>query len=199
MSDRLIWYIHGAFSSPRSFEWIKTVLPEHRAINVEYSCAGDLNGVINEIERKALESEPFDIVGHSLGGVIGVILAQRCPQVRRVVTMASPFGGSRMAAFLQFLTPGTFMHHMQPLSPIMVEARQTPPRPTLSLVTTGGSIPAFLEPNDGVVTLNSQRALIGASYVDVAVNHFEVLLDAQTPRLIFEFLWSDSEFGLPKP
>jgi pimeloyl-ACP methyl ester carboxylesterase len=191
MNSPPIWYIHGAFASPRSFAWLKGELPEHEAINVEYSCSGQLSRVIDKIVEQARTEEQIDIIGHSLGGVIGVILAHRLPNIRRVVTMSSPFGGSRIAAFLQFITPGTFMQDVQPLSPIMSEVRSKELSvPVLSLVTTGGRSPAILEPNDGVVSLQSQRALNGPRFIERPVNHFEVLLDEETPRIISEFLWT---------
>lgn len=185
-----VWYIHGAFASPASFTWLKEQLPQHDVVNVEYSCGGSLSRVLEQVEERANSAKgPFDIIGHSLGGVLGVVLANRCPNVRKVVTIASPFGGSRIAAFLQFITPGNFMQDVQPLSPIMLEARQTPRVPVLSVVTTGGRSPALPEANDGVVTLTSQTALLGPTYVERPVNHFEVLMDSELPKLIGDFLW----------
>lgn len=192
MSQPPIWYIHGAFASSRSFSWINDQLPKHDSVNVEYSCGDDLNATIDDLVQRANEAGPIDIIGHSLGGVIGVILSRRCPNVRKVVTMSAPFGGSRVAAFLQFLTPGTFMSSIRPYSPVMIEAREGPLTvPVMSIVTTGGetlkSLP--VSENDGVVSLQSQRALGGAQYIDLPINHFEVLLAKETPSLIQSFLW----------
>lgn len=185
-----IWYLHGAFASSRSFSWLKAQLPEHESANVEYSCAGSLGLVVDEIEKQIKEAGEIDIVGHSLGGVFAVALSRRCPNIRRVVTMSSPFGGSRIAAFLQFITPGTFMESIQPYSSLMTEVRNGPLRaPVLSVVTTGGRSPAMPEANDGVVSLQSQRALDGPRYVELPVNHFEVLLAEETLPLIRDFLW----------
>lgn len=182
-----IVYIHGAFASSRSFAWLKEKLGDHPIIDVDYSCT-DIIKSVDEIEKTIKTFKEVDIIGHSLGGVIGVVLSHRCRNINKVVTLASPFGGSKIAAILQLMTPGSFMRHIQPMSPIMIEARQHVTVPVLSIVTTeGGS--ALFEKNDGVVTIKSQKAINGANIVELPVNHFEVLLDETTPKLIKEFLW----------
>lgn len=187
-----IWYIHGAYSTSRTFNWIKAQLPEHQAINFDYSSYTPVNTVLEQLQDAAAkEDEPFDIVGHSLGGIFATILSQTSTKVRRVVTLSTPFGGSRMAAWLQFMAPGSLLEDIQPFSTTLRDIRNYtgPGCPMLSVVTTGGGSPVMLERNDGVVTVRSQRALKGPKYIERELNHFEVLLDPTTATAITEFLW----------
>jgi hypothetical protein len=48
--------------------------------------------------------------------------------------------------------------------------------PWTKLVTVKGSAPWIIEPNDGVVTLASQRAHKDMELIDVEYNHYEVVL-----------------------
>jgi pimeloyl-ACP methyl ester carboxylesterase len=187
-----IWYVHGAYSTSRAFQWLKDQLPEHRATNIDYSSQASVRAVIDQMTKVGdQEAEPFDVIGHSLGGLMAVALSKRCANVRRIATLSSPFGGSRWAAFVQFLAPGTLLGDIQPFSGLVQEVRTGDLRsPTLSVVTTGGNTPFLFEHNDGVVTLASQRALHGPRYVEISVNHFEVLLDADVAGLVKSHLWT---------
>lgn len=190
MSDRpSIWYIHGASSSPRSFKWLRRELPTHRRIDVEYDDA-DIPQVADELVRLAKTSEPFSVIGHSLGGVLGMALAQRASNVKSLVTMAAPYGGSVFATYMRLLAPNTLMDHIHPFSPLMLSVKAAPvSTPTLSIVTTSGATPLINEPNDGVVTVSSQMCLVGPKYIQLPLNHFEVLLSDDVARLVADFIW----------
>ena len=147
--------------------------------------------VLHELHQKIEEGgQEIDIVGHSLGGILAVSLAQRSKLVKHVVTLSSPFGGSSLAAIMRFFAPNTIMNDVHPQSKLLVDARSNPLTiPVLSVVTTGGRSPMIPEPNDGVVSILSQKALYGPEYVERSVNHFEVLLDVDTARIISDFIW----------
>lgn len=183
-----ICYIHGAWASPRSFAWIKEHLPPHEVIDIQYSCSRNVTSTVADIEKTIKNVGPVNIISHSLGGVMAVALAGRCSNVEKVATMSSPFGGSRAASFLQFITPGSFMSEIQPHSPLMREARNASVVP-LCLVTTAGRSASMVEPNDGVVTIKSQMALDAAHYVKLPVNHFEILLSDETIHHIKGHIW----------
>lgn len=147
--------------------------------------------VLHELhQRLEEEGQEVDIVGHSLGGILAVSLAQRSRLVRRAITLSSPFGGSSLAAIMRFFAPNSIMNDVYPQSKLLVDARSKELTiPVLSVVTTGGRSPMIPEPNDGVVSILSQKALYGPEYVERSVNHFEVLLDFDTAQLISDFLW----------
>lgn len=186
---KTIWYIHGAYSTSRAFNWLKTQLPPHEAVDIDYSSYMAVPKIIDQLVEQAESETEFDIIGHSLGGVLAVALSQRCPKVKKVVTLSAPFGGSRVATFMQFLVPGSLLDDIQPFSPILSEVRlRGVACPVLSFVTSGGPSPLIFERNDGVVTVRSQKCLDGAQYVEVDLNHFEVLLEPATAVAIGDFL-----------
>lgn len=185
-----IWFIHGAHSTPRSFVWLKEKLPEHQAIDVQYETDVPVARTFAAlIEMARAATEPFDIIGHSLGGLLGVRLAQECPMVRRVVTMGSPFGGSQVAQFLRFFRPNSLMDDIQPYSPFLVKLRNTPfIQPVMSLVTSGGRNAMIAGANDGIVSVASQMDIRGPRFVEVDLSHSEVLLADESVGLISAFL-----------
>lgn len=189
--EKVIWYIHGAHATSRSFAWLKRELPDHEHVDIEYVTDRPMANVLSEL-HKQLEDDGrrISIVGHSLGGVLAVSLAQRSALVDRIVTMGSPFGGSSLASIMCFFAPNTVMNEVRPQSKLLTDVRKKElTTPVLSIVTTGGQSPMIPESNDGVVSVVSQKALYGPRYVERPVNHFEVLLDGETAQLISDFIW----------
>lgn len=186
-----VWYIHGANASPASFSYMKAQFPDHEVVDVAYDCAHPALGVLDHLTKEARASKtPFAVVGHSLGGVLGVSLAQRSSKVSRVVTLASPFGGSRAASLLRWLIPSQLLSDIAPSSKLITTLHALPVNvPVLSLVTTYGHSALMAEPNDGVVTVASQQALTGPTYVPVPKNHFEVLLCPDVANTARSFLF----------
>ena len=173
----MIYFVHGANSTKRSFEYLKSQLPGHEFIDLEYAPHERPTAVVERVVETV--SEPAFVVGHSLGGVIAVAAAQRTEMIEKVVTLASPLGGSEPATWMRWFWPDRLYAEIHPYSPIMVDVRKHPViTPTLSIVTT----------DDGVVSVPSQRALRGPIYVQIELNHFEVLLATEVPELINEFL-----------
>jgi pimeloyl-ACP methyl ester carboxylesterase len=136
--------------------------------------------------------EQFDIVGHSLGGVLALAIAQRSKMVRRVVTLSAPFGGSQVASIMRWFAPGSILQDIHPQSDLLRRVRQDVDlleADVLAVVTYGGTNPLMTGENDGVITVESQMAICGIRMTQRPVNHFEVLLDLDTAHLIEEHLW----------
>lgn len=185
-----VWYIHGAHATSRSFAWIKREFPVHESINIDYSTELPMSLVLDEVAERMSTDPEIVIVGHSLGGVLAVALSQRCPNVQKVVTLAAPFGGSNIASVMRWLAPNSIMNDVYPQSRLITGIRTKELTvPIFSIVTTGGRSPLIPEPNDGVVSVVSQKSLYGPHYVERAVNHFECLLDGETAQIISEFIW----------
>ncbi len=184
-----VWFIHGAQCSSRSFVWLKEQLPQYEAVDIDYSTEVSVSTTVRElVEQANAETEPFDIIGHSLGGLIAVAIAQKSPMVRRVVTMGSPFGGSQVAVFLRFFKPNSLMDDIQPFSPFLLRLRNRAIKvPVLSLVTTGGQSSLIGGRNDGIVSVASQTAISGPEFIETSANHSEVLLSYETVDAITEF------------
>lgn len=187
----LIWYIHGANSSSVSFAHIKSKLPAHEFLDISYDHSQPASKIVDQVVEMAKGGKrPIQIVGHSLGGIIALAAFQQSPRFTRAVTLASPFGGSRVAAMMRWLIPSQLLDDIHPNSDLVTNLRDSRfSKPVLSVVTTAGGSPLISEENDGVVTVKSQLALEGPTYVSLPVNHFEVLLTPEVPRLIKGFLF----------
>jgi pimeloyl-ACP methyl ester carboxylesterase len=148
----------------------------------------DTVGRLKELISLKANNEPVRIISHSLGGIVSIIAAQDCPQIKKIVTMGTPFGGSTVAAILRWFVPITLFQEIQTNSAI-IKSLKCPEIPVRSFVTKDGNNPLINEPNDGVVTVKSQLALAGPEYINVNLNHFEVLLSNQVVNDIESFLF----------
>lgn len=193
-----IVYLHGLNQTSHSFNYLRTQLPAHTATCINYSSHQALRDSMQEI-RKQLPKGEFSLVGHSLGGVLAVLMAaehaEHADQMQRLVTISSPFAGSKVAAGLRWL-PGhpKVIEDLTPSSPKIELIRQLRlTTPTMCLVSTAGALPLSSEPNDGIVTVSSQKALPFGKKAEVKANHFEVLLHERTIKLMRDFLFGDAE------
>lgn len=188
-----IVYIHGANSTPATFNYIKRCLPQHTPIDVSYRHDISLNDII-KIVYESLPDGPVHIIGHSLGGLIAVAVSQlnqihKKKDIRKIFTISSPFGGCKGADYLKWMYPAhRLFSDVSTVSPVV----QTVNRigtvvPTKCIVTNHGSVPLISGENDGVVSVKSQMALKGAQYAKQSHNHFEVLLSDDTVAMIKEY------------
>lgn len=185
-----ILYIHGANATPGSFNYIRSKLPQHRECAITYDAGDPLETLIDMAGSMIVE--PCHIVAHSLGGVIAVAVSQRNPdKVLSVTTLATPFGGSEAATRASVLLPfNTFLKNIHTHNPTLREIINVGPVvPTTTIIATAGSNMFESRPNDGVVTLDSQRAFEGTRQHEVSLNHFEVLLSPYVVKLIGEQVW----------
>src|SRR5215472_8641698 len=121
--------------------------------------AGVLDAVVERVLRGGAPS--VDVVGYSAGGVVALIWAREdsgSHKARRVVTLGSPFHGTRLAAAAAGFLPGACpaaCQQLVPGSPLLAQLEHTavPGRPRwLSLWTT----------DDNVVTPADSARLAGA-------------------------------------
>jgi len=186
-------YIHGANSSARSFKYIQKCLPDHKFLNIEYSVDVPLKVNISKIQKriqKEFATKKVSIVGHSLGGIIAIGLHNKLKSLDRTVTISAPFGGSKIVEYFRWICPRYQMFEdVKPTSSVIMEIKRTIiKKPVLSLVTTGGGNPLLGESNDGTVTVRSQKAIRGLTYINYDLNHFEVLLSDRVINKIEDFL-----------
>jgi pimeloyl-ACP methyl ester carboxylesterase len=186
--------IHGLNSTSNSFNFILNQL-QHTADSVtcvNYKSHQPLVDTLAEVEAQFPKTGELILVGHSLGGVISILLAHKLPdRIKRVLTISSPIGGSKAAFYMQWL-PGSppVLRDITPNGPLIKLAQQKPAAQVYSIVTFGGSLPTTTEPNDSVVTVRSQRATPAprSNQVQVRANHFEVLMMPRTVKHIHKFL-----------
>jgi len=186
---KTIWYIHGAASTPLSFNWMKPKLNEHIAVDIEYENETPLEDTINKLRVRAANcANPPIIIGHSLGGIIAASIAQMVP-VEKVVSLASPFGGSFAASLMRWFLPSQLFRDISQQSAVLYSLRRTKLIvPMLSFVTDS-NLTIMGEKTDGVVTVSSQKALDGPTYITVPYNHFEVLLASDVAHKINSFIF----------
>lgn len=189
-----IAYIHGFNSSHRSFNYLQAKLPAHDIIPVNYSSHQPLRDSIDEVRKKLPKTGRFSLVGHSLGGILATLMAaEHVDRVEHLVTISSPLGGSKAASLVRWI-PGhpRILHDITPTSgKIELLSQLRLETPTLSIFSTGGSLPTTGEANDSIVTVASQKALPFGKKLEVKANHFEVLLHEKTVKHIEDFIFGD--------
>lgn len=186
-------FIHGANATPHSFNYLKTCMQlEGDVTDITYDAGDRLSTLIDYVCSMIVQ--PTHIIAHSLGGVLAVAASQRHPElIKSVTTMATPFGGSEAATRASVLLPfNTFLKNIHIMNPTLREIiNEGPCVPTFTIVTTAGSNAFEMRPNDGVVTIDSQRAFVGTQTLDAPLNHFEVLLSPTVAHEIKQFVCSN--------
>lgn len=168
------------------------MLPEHDHALIDYNSHQSLRDSMQEVRSK-LPKGNFSIVSHSLGGILAVLMAaEHVDRVEKVATISSPFGGSKAALALRWM-PGhpRIFEDITPTSPKIELISQLKLKiPTINVISTSGSLPLSREPNDGIVTVSSQKALPFGKKYEVKANHFEVLMHERTVKLLNDFLFA---------
>lgn len=182
-----IVYIHGLNSSHRSFKFISTLMGRDDDVFVDYDSRQPLEASVQQVLKQIPKKQPVVLVGHSLGGVIALVIAARkLVNVERVITISSPLGGSRFATWARWVASGIPLlgditphsRHILEIKTAMIDV------PVFSIISTGGSLPTSTEPNDSVVSVSSQTAFKGAKKFEVKANHFEVLMHERTVEIL---------------
>jgi pimeloyl-ACP methyl ester carboxylesterase len=182
-------YIHGASATSNSFNYIRSKLGNGIDINYDSS-----NGFENNLKVMQLQLEDVDditFIAHSLGGIYALHLDNIIPtQVLGAVTLSTPYGGAEVADYAQYFLPfSRLMRDIGPSSWVMKHAGKTSlQHPWTNIVTVKGQSPFMLAPNDGVVTIDSQKAHKEMELVEVDFNHYEVVLSDVVINIIRERL-----------
>ena len=188
---KTVAYVHGLNSSHRSFAYLTQNLPEHNIIKVKYNSHQSVPESLLEV-RKQLPKGQLILVGHSLGGLISTLLVSNEPErFDSLLTISSPLGGSKAANYMRWM-PGhpPILDHITPRSPSIRHLTTFQSQiPTLSIISTGGHLATSTEPNDSVVTVDSQRALLFGKKIEVKANHFEVLMHEKTIDAVMKHLF----------
>lgn len=180
-------YIHGNHATADSFNFIRSNLPGHNDILLEYdSSHGFYTNHATMLERLDGLDDVF-FVAHSLGGIHALHLADELGnRVIGGVTLSTPYGGSEAAEMVACLLPfSQVLKDIRPRSAPIVAGRDISLSvPWTNLVSTSGSSPFMLAANDGVVTLGSMRHRSDIQLIDIECNHFEIVLNQKAVALI---------------
>lgn len=177
--------IHGANQTSKSFVYIKQQLSNWRFVDIDYDSHDSFDNNLKRMISQLKHLGPVFIVGHSLGGVYAAHLTQHI-NVVGAVTLASPYGGSGMADWARYLVPGFQLlkdigRRSKPIADLQNIQITVP---WLQVVGTRGNVPWMPEPNDGVLTLDSVRAMPDIDYVELPVNHYEIVCDDNVVDII---------------
>ena len=172
-------FIHGSGQSGHSFNYLQIFLPEHNLIELEYQTQEDPENILKRFEMKTHAKfgvEPFFIISHSYGGLLASLFASRNDKIQNIVTLSSPWNGSRTAGWLSmvFRQSKLFMN-MKPNSNFIKSIQE------LKLEGMGAA-------NDGLLTLLTQRSVpegfSNCKTIEVPLSHNEVLLCYDTVNII---------------
>jgi pimeloyl-ACP methyl ester carboxylesterase len=128
-------------------------------------------------------------IAHSLGGIYALHVANAIPkQVLGAVTISTPYGGAEVADYAKYFLPfSRLMRDIGPSSWVMKQSDKIKiQHPWTNIVTVKGQSPFMHEPNDGVVSIVSQRHHKDMELIDLEYNHYEVVLSDQAIKIIQE-------------
>lgn len=184
-----IVYIHGNAATPDSFNFIRMHLTGYNEILLRYDSRDGFDNNYKAMLERLRGTKDIFFVAHSLGGIYALHLANElADQVLGAVTMSTPYGGSGEAMFAKYMLPfNRVLKEIQPHSAPILEANAVEIRhPWTAIVSTAGHSPLMATANDGVVTQASMRYRKDIRLVEVASNHYEVVLAHEAVAIIRE-------------
>lgn len=180
-------YIHGASATSESFNYIRSKLGN--GIDINYDSRNGFENNLKNMLSQLMDVKDIVFIAHSLGGIYALHITNAIPEnVLGAVTLSTPYGGAEVADYAQYFLPfSRLMRDIGPNSWAMRQADQIKiQHPWTNMVTLQGQSPFMLAPNDGVVTIASQRAHKGMDLIDVNYNHYEVVLAEPVIKIIKE-------------
>lgn len=193
MVDTMIVYVHGAFSSQRSWYDIHRMVRSTSTAKIhnhffEYDIQKEdafeiTRQLVVSVEAAAAKVNPTRIllVGHSYGGVLCVAASHyifdEIPT--SIVTMSSPFAGTHFSLMITLFIPPLLKSNISYDGRFIESVTSYPLQcPMHSFITTGGRVAWIAGPNDGIVCVRSQSWFTddkNSTHDVVEVNHFDIL------------------------
>ena len=180
-------YIHGANATSESFNYIKSKLGN--GLDINYDSRNGFENNLKDMKSTLQDCKDIVFIAHSLGGIYSLHLANNMPgNVKGAVTLSTPYGGAEVADYAQYFLPfSRLMRDIGPSSWVMKQANRIKiQHPWTNIVTVKGQSPFMHEPNDGVVTIASQKHHADMELVEVDYNHYEVVLAEPVIKIIKE-------------
>ena len=190
MTKKLVLvYIHGATATSASFSYIRERLQWDNEILLDYDCKnGFKNNLASMIEQLTGLDNLF-FISHSLGGIYALHLANHfTDHTLGGVSLSTPYGGSREADYLRIFLPcNRLLRDVGPRSfPMSTIDDMQLPKIWTNIVTNKNNGLWRTEPNDGIVTRASMCYRNDMELIDIALNHYEVLLSSEVVDIIEE-------------
>lgn len=180
-------YIHGANATSESFNYIRNTLGQ--GIDVNYDSRNGFENNLKDMLTQLKDVNNMAFVAHSLGGIYALHIANTLPNnVLCAVTISTPYGGAEVADYAKYFLPfSRLMRDIGPSSWVMKQANRIKiQHPWTNIVTVKGQSPFMHEPNDGVVTIASQRHHADMELIEVDYNHYEVVLSDAVVAVVRE-------------
>jgi pimeloyl-ACP methyl ester carboxylesterase len=180
-------YIHGANATSESFNYIKSKLGN--GLDLNYDSRNGFENNLKDMKSTLQDCKDIVFIAHSLGGIYSLHLANSMPgNVKGAVTLSTPYGGAEVADYAQYFLPfSRLMRDIGPSSWVMKQANRIKiQHPWTNIVTVKGQSPFMHDPNDGVVTIASQKHHADMELVEVDYNHYEVVLAEPVIKIIKE-------------
>jgi triacylglycerol lipase len=187
--------VHGYFATRGSLHLLEERLHARGHVVLSYKLGGIMNfGSIRQsaglIARKVealvaqTSIEEVDIVGHSMGGLVGLYYLKRLGgrhRVRKLILLGTPVTGS-VAALLGLVTAplGAASLELLPQSSLLRELHESPMPPGVEVVSIAGERD-YLAPA-------SRTLLEGVRHVSLPTCHSGLLVDAPVAELVDELL-----------
>jgi hypothetical protein len=188
----MIVYIHGASATAESFTHIRQYVRdtfEEPDIMLEYKSDNGFDNNLEQMKGKLDDADRLFFISHSLGGIYSLYLADYYKETTHGgISLATPYGGSEEADFARYFLPfNRLMKDVGTMSHVIKDSKYiTAPPNWTQVVTTVGQSPWIQEPNDGVVTLKSMRSRKDFEQIEVALNHYEVVISDQVVKIILD-------------
>jgi pimeloyl-ACP methyl ester carboxylesterase len=194
--------LQGYFANKGSVHLLAQRLHERGHVVMTYKLGhvnlGDIRDTAGLVARK-VESlvtqtgiDRVDIIGHSMGGLVGLYYVKRLGgrhRVRRLVLMGTPAAGTWSAILGLVTAPfGAASRQLLPNSIFLRELRENPMPPGVELVTVSGA-------RDFFAPLKS-AALDGARHVELPTTHSGLLVEETVADALAEIL--DREVNAPE-
>jgi pimeloyl-ACP methyl ester carboxylesterase len=193
-----IVFIHGHGATEKSFELIKhkIVQKPYYWHSVEYNSDEGFEQNLSNMAWE-LNDDEFFFIAHSMGSIYAAYLANALLDhgVLGGVCISAPWKGSQAAYTMQMLDPASKIYRdVAPNSPVITGLEKFSLEGWTSIVSMDGKSKLIQGANDGVLTYDSMtNGPEGLKYVEVAANHYEVLMSYHTIKIIKEALESLEE------
>lgn len=180
-----IYAIHGAFSSPLIFNHLIQRLGSD--YSWEFLDYHNETFGIRDVIKNAKLSQSCHIIGHSMGGLIALGLMNN-DLVQTVTTIACPLGGIEINSMQRWYSRSSFVNDISSSGDFIKSIKNSlVSKKVQHLISTCGFNPWMYEPNDGVITIKSQRAYTLGNTHNIAANHVEIMLSEDTVKLLSKF------------
>jgi triacylglycerol esterase/lipase EstA (alpha/beta hydrolase family) len=180
-----IYAIHGAFSSPAIFAFMQEKLK--KGFNWHFlDYHAEIQGIVDIVNSSRITT-PCHVIGHSMGGLIALGLISNI-NVLSVTTIACPLGGIEINSMQKWYGKTSFVNDIVNTGTFIKQIKDIKTtKPVQHLISCVGFNPWIYEPNDGVLTLRSQRAYTLGKTHDIQANHVEIMMNESVIDILKNF------------